>query len=134
MSRDHTKLRVFHEAHRLVTSIYRHTNEFPRDEWFGLRMQMRRAAVSIPVNLVEGNARRTMREYCNFLNIALGSACELAYLVLLARELGFIEEEDLKQRREPSSDRRNASWSRWRRCAIGTMRAAIVLAGPNVNG
>jgi four helix bundle protein len=53
MSRDHRKLDVFHHAHRLVLAIYRSTKEFPRDEWYGLRAQMRRAATSAPSNLVE---------------------------------------------------------------------------------
>ena len=49
MSRDYRKLRVFHESHALAAAIYQHTRGFPRDEWFGLRAQMRRAAVSVPV-------------------------------------------------------------------------------------
>jgi four helix bundle protein len=90
MSRDHRKLRVFHETHALVTTIYQQTQSLPREEWYGLRQQMRRAAVSVPTNIVEGSARRGSKEYCNFLNVALGSACELAYLVRLSGELGFM--------------------------------------------
>lgn len=89
MSRDHRKLRVFDDAHRLVLLIYRHTRHFPKDEWFGLRAQMRRAAVSIPTNIVEGNARRSTADYVRFLNTALGSACELKYLAGLSAELAL---------------------------------------------
>jgi four helix bundle protein len=91
MSRDHTKLRVFHDAHAQVLAIYKHTKSFPKDEWFGLRIQMCRAAASVPTNLVEGNARQTTKDYCKFLVIALGSARELAYLVALAVELGYLD-------------------------------------------
>ena len=90
MARDHRRLRVFHEAHRLTAAIYKETRAFPRDEWYGMRAQMRRAAVSVATNLVEGNARRGTPEYVNFLNIARGSAGELGYLVLLASELGYL--------------------------------------------
>jgi four helix bundle protein len=90
VSRDHRKLRVFQDAHALVLHVYEQTRGFPRDEWFGVRQQIRRAAVSVPANIVEGCARRGSKEYCYFLNVALGSACELAYLISLSSELGFL--------------------------------------------
>ena len=94
MSRDYRKLRVFHESHAIATAIYEHTRRFPRDEWFGLRAQMRRAAVSVPCNIVEGNARGSTRDYLRFLYVALGSSSELQYLVSLARDLGLAKGED----------------------------------------
>jgi four helix bundle protein len=90
MSRDHRKLRVFAEAHQLTIAIYKYTRSFPRDEWFGLRAQIRRASVSIATNIVEGSARRTTREYLSFLNISRASAGEVAYMVDLSFELGLI--------------------------------------------
>ena len=90
MARDHRKLRVFADAHQQTLAIYKHTRDFPRNEWYALRLQMRKAAVSIPANIVEGNARRTTKEYVNFLNVAYGSAAELTYLVDLAAELGYV--------------------------------------------
>lgn len=99
MSRDHRRLRVYHEAHALTITIYNETRNFPRDEWFGIRAQIRRAAVSIATNIVEGNARRTTPEYVNFLNVARGSAAEVAYLVLLASELGYFSAAAGKQLR-----------------------------------
>jgi four helix bundle protein len=90
MARDHRRLRVFQEAHQLVVAIYQETKAFPRDEWFGMRAQMRRAAVSVSSNLVEGSARRTLREYGNFVNISRASAAEVEYLVTLGLELGYL--------------------------------------------
>ena len=89
MARDHRRLRVYHAAHALAITIYKETRDFPRDEWFGIRSQIRRAAVSVASNIVEGNARRSTPEYVNFLNVARASAAEVAYLVLLASELGY---------------------------------------------
>jgi four helix bundle protein len=81
---------VFADAHQQVLAIYKHTSHFPRDEWYALRLQIRKAAVSVPSNIVEGNARRTTKEYVHFLNVARGSAAELTYLVDLASELGYL--------------------------------------------
>jgi four helix bundle protein len=93
MSRDHRKLRVFTDAHQLTLAIYKHTKNFPRDEWFGLRGQVRRAGVSIPTNIVEGSARRSTREYFNFLNIARASGSEVAYLIDLCFELELLRKD-----------------------------------------
>lgn len=90
MARDHRKLRVFHDAHALTLAIYRETRSFPRDEWFGLRTQLRRASVSVPSNIVEGSARRSTGEYCNFLNVARASASETQYLIGVCAELGYL--------------------------------------------
>src|SRR5437762_12722392 len=89
MARDHRKLRVFHDSHRLALAIYRETKAFPKDEWFGIRQQVRRAAISVPTNIVEGSARLTTREYINFVNVARGSSGDFYYLTGLGCELGF---------------------------------------------
>ena len=76
MSRDHRKLRVFTLADRLVVEVYRASSGFPASERYGLQGQLRKAAVSSAVNIVEGSARRTDGEYLHFLNIALASAAD----------------------------------------------------------
>src|SRR5262245_57641321 len=91
MGRDHRKLWAFHDAHALTIDIYRQTRHFPREECFGLRSQMRRAAVSVATNLVEGSARGSARDYLRFLHVAFGSACELQYLVALVGELDLLQ-------------------------------------------
>jgi len=76
MARDYRKLRVFAMADDLVVKVYRATGSFPREERYGLTSQMRRAAVPVPANIVEGSYRRSEAEYRHFLNIALGSLAE----------------------------------------------------------
>ena len=94
MGRDHRKLVVFTLADQLVTEIYRVSTAFPLAERFGLQMQVRKAAVSAASNIVEGCARRSTKEYLNFLNIATGSAAEAAYLTEVSLRLGFLERVD----------------------------------------
>jgi four helix bundle protein len=89
--RDHRKLRAFVLADELVIQIYQLTQKFPKDEIYGLTSQMRRAAVSVPSNIVEGCAREGEIEYLRFLEIAFGSLRELHYQLSLAKKLGYCE-------------------------------------------
>ena len=92
--RDHTKLRAFELADNLAMDIYRVTGKFPREEQFGLTSQMRRAAVSIACNIVEGCARNSESDYIHFLTIAYGSSRELQYQVSLSFRLGLLDPDD----------------------------------------
>ena len=88
--RDHTKLRAFELADNLALLVYKQTTEFPRDEMFGLTSQMRRAAVSVASNIVEGCARNSLADYLRFLDMAYGSVRELEYQISLANRLGYL--------------------------------------------
>ena len=91
---DSRKLDVFARAHRLTLDIYSATHRYPQDEMFGLSSQTRQAAASIGSNLAEGSGRESDRELARFTPIALGSASELEYHLLLARDLGFLAPTD----------------------------------------
>jgi len=91
--RDHTKLRAFELADSLALMVYEMTRKFPKEELFGLTSQMRRAAVSVASNIVEGCARSSETEFIRFLEIAYGSARELEYQATLATRLGYLESE-----------------------------------------
>jgi four helix bundle protein len=90
MSRDHTKLHVYHHAHGLVLAVFRHGEAFPREQRFVIRQQLYRAVLSTVCNVVEGCARRSPSEYRHFVGIALGSAREAEYLIDLSGELSCL--------------------------------------------
>jgi four helix bundle protein len=92
--RDHTQLRAFELADEVAILVYRVTAGFPKEELFGLTSQIRRAAVSVPSNIVEGCARDGEAEYLRFLYIAFGSLRELHYQLNLSKRLGFLRNED----------------------------------------
>lgn len=84
------ELRVWQAAHAVTLEVYRVTAAFPRDELFGLTSQMRRCSSSIAANIAEGSARASEAEFRHYLNIALGSAAELEYHLILARDLEYL--------------------------------------------
>jgi four helix bundle protein len=95
--KDFRNLKVWEKAHLLALSIYPITASFPRDETYGLASQIRRAACSVPSNIAEGCGREGDAELARFCIIARGSATELEYQLLLARDLKLISPEDYEK-------------------------------------
>ena len=92
--KDFKKLKVWEKSHHLALKVYGVTAKFPREELYGLTSQMRRSSISIPTNIAEGCGRNRDTELNRFFEIAMGSASELEYLVLLARDLNFLGKEE----------------------------------------
>ena len=88
---------IWQVAHRWVLDIYRITATFPRHEAFGLTSQLRRAAVSVPANFVEGFRKRGTADKLRYYNIAQGSISECMYYLLLAKDLGYADTSDAIQ-------------------------------------
>ena len=97
-------LDVFKKSHKIAVEIYEITKAFPQDEKFALVSQMRRAAYSIPSNLMEGGHRLNKKEYRQFAGIAKGSAGELKYFLLLSKDLGYIPERKFLVLREKAEE------------------------------
>ena len=91
--KDFRKLKIWEKAHLLTLKIYKLTEQFPREELYGLTSQIRRACVSIPTNIAEGCVRSSDADFSRFLYIALGSTSELEYLILLSMDLMYIKNE-----------------------------------------
>ena len=91
--RDFKGLQVWQKSHELATRVYQTTMGFPRSEVYGLTSQIRRSAVSIPSNIAEGCGRGGQVELARFFQIAMGSASELEYQLLLARDLEYLTDD-----------------------------------------
>jgi four helix bundle protein len=94
---DFRNLKVWDKAHALTLDVYKASKSFPREEMYGLTSQMRRASVSIGANIAEGACRGGDVDFARFLQIAVGSASELEYHLLLARDLELLKASDYRQ-------------------------------------
>ena len=92
--RNFRELKVWEKAHQLTLAVYKATKTFPKDELYGLTSQIRRSCSSIPANIAEGCGRKGEAEFARFLQIAMGSASELEYHLLLAHDLTFLNIKD----------------------------------------
>ena len=91
---DFKKLKVWEVSHAVTLDIYRVTQRFPKDELYGLTSQIRRASASIPANIAEGCGRASAADFARFLQIAMGSASELEYHLILSRDLQLLSQAD----------------------------------------
>src|SRR5215475_9980773 len=88
--RDYTKIEAWRLADDLIVSVYERTRSFPREEVYGLTSQLRRAAYSVPANIVEGASRESKKDYLHFSYIARDSLSETQYFIHLARRLDYL--------------------------------------------
>ncbi len=89
-------LKVWEKSHELTLAVYKATANFPKDELYGLTSQIRRACASVPANIAEGCGRTGKAELARFLQVAMGSASELEYHLLLAHDLGLLRDGEYK--------------------------------------
>lgn len=94
MARDYNKIQVYHLAYEFTLLVYRKTNKFPESEKHNITSQIRRAAVSIPLNIAEGSAKASKKEFLHYLNIAYGSGKEVEVLLDLCKDLDYFNEKD----------------------------------------
>jgi four helix bundle protein len=92
--KDFRQLKVWEKSHQLALAIYKVTKEFPREELYGLTSQIRRSSISIPTNIAKGCGRNTDADFARFLQIAMGSASETEYQLILAHDLGFLPKDE----------------------------------------
>lgn len=95
MLKSYKELKVWQKSYELCLDIYRITTKFPKAEQYGLTSQIRRSSISIPSNIAEGYGRKTSKDYIRMLYISYGSVCELETQILLAGDLGLIDDGEL---------------------------------------
>ena len=91
--RNFKRYETWQRAHALTLAVYRASERFPQAETFGLKAQIRRAAISVPSNLAEGAGRSSDRDFARFVSVAVGSVNEVDYQLMLARDLGYLDPE-----------------------------------------
>ncbi|MBL8099913.1 MAG: four helix bundle protein [Anaerolineales bacterium] len=94
-ARNYRELIVWQDAIKIAKQVYELTGKFPKQETYALADQLRRAAVSVPSNIAEGQARKSPGDFKRFLHIALGSLAEVDTQLVLAQEFGYLSKEDV---------------------------------------
>jgi four helix bundle protein len=117
MAPPYERLHAWRECHELALAVYQATKSFPVQERYGLTSQTRRAAFSAAVNIVEGSARRSRREFRRFLDIALSSLTEVGYALRFSREAGLLPDEQWVSLSDRQSRARFLTWQLYRSLA-----------------
>ena len=108
-------LDIWKEADDLAYRVYCSTSRFPKEEIYGVTSQLRRAALSVPTNIVEGYSRRGDKELSRFVNIALGSLGETKYLIMFSYKLGYLNDPEHQQLWEVAGDLGRKLWKFYER-------------------
>jgi four helix bundle protein len=95
--KDFRSLLIWQKSHQLTVEIYKATTTFPKNEMYGLTSQIRHAATSVPANIAEGCGRGSDSDLARFIQIAMGSASELEYHLLLPKDIGYLDDEKFKE-------------------------------------
>ena len=103
-NKGYRKLKVWEKAHNFAVEVYKISKSFPREELYGLTSQIRRASFSVPINIVEGNASNSRKEFLNFLNIANRSLVETEYLLEILLEIEMLNKDNYLKLEELRSE------------------------------
>ena len=102
--KDFRQLKVWEKPHQLALAVYKATKAFPKEELYGLTSQIRRSSMSIPTNIAEGCGRNTDADFARFLQMAMGSASETEYQLILAHDLGFLPQDSYEKLRNEAEE------------------------------
>ena len=114
---NYKELIVWQNSDKLAIEVYKVTKKFPKDEIYGITSQLRRAALSIPTNIVEGYARKGDKELARFVNIAIGSMAETEYLLDFSQRLGYISEKEYERIEAIRSEVGKLLWNFYKKVA-----------------
>ena len=116
------RLQAWQVAHRMALSIYEVTDCWPAAERFGITIQLRRAALSVPTNIAEGAAKRGTREFRRFLDIALGSLAEVTYLLRFSMDRGLLAPDSWLELETLRNRAGQLTWQLYRSISLGSRR------------
>ncbi|MEC4686378.1 MAG: four helix bundle protein [Nitrospirota bacterium] len=115
---NYKELIVWQTSDKLAIEVYKVTKKFPKDEIYGITSQLRRAALSIPTNIVEGYARKGDKELARFVSIAIGSMAETEYLLDFSRRLGYVSEKEYEGIEAIRSEVGKLLWKFYKKLAL----------------